>query len=171
MKFVPTIFGDAYLIELELLEDDRGFFARTFCKEEFQKHGLDFSCVQCNLSYNKKKGTLRGMHYQAPPHEEAKIVCCCSGAIFDVIVDIRLKSPTYKKWFGVELSAANREMLYIPKGIAHGFQTLTDDAEVFYMMSECYHPESASGLRWDDPEVAIEWPEPVAGISEQDAAR
>ncbi len=160
----------AFLINIEPLEDGRGYFARTFCKDEFKKHGIDFSCVQCNISCNKKKGTLRGMHYQAAPREEAKIVSCIRGAIFDVIVDIRPKSDTYKKWYGAELSAENHAMLYVPKGFAHGFQTLADDSEVYYMMSEFYHPECASGIRWDDEKVGIKWPMKIVSISKNDGS-
>lgn len=170
MKFTQTSLAGAYLIEWEPVEDERGFFARTFCKDEFKKHGIDFSCVQCNISYNRKKGTLRGMHYQAAPHEEAKIVSCIRGAIFDVIVDIRPQSETYKKWYGAELSVKNHAMLYVPKGFAHGFQTLDDDSEVFYMMSEFYHPEYAKGLQWDDPAFRIEWPMKPKAIAQKDVA-
>ncbi len=169
MIFIPTSLNGAYLIQPEPIEDERGFFARMFCKDEFKKQGIDFSCVQCNLSYNGKKGTLRGMHYQAAPHEEAKIVSCVRGSIFDVIVDIRPNSPTYKKWYGAELTAKNHSMLYVPKGFAHGFQTLEDDCEVFYMMGEYYHPESARGMRWDDDQVGIEWPIKITSISKSDA--
>ena len=168
MIFTQLPLIGAFLINIEPLEDERGFFARTFCKDEFKKHGIDFSCVQCNISCNKKKGTLRGMHYQAAPHEEAKIVSCIRGAIFDVIVDIRPESSTYKKWYGAELSAKNHAMLYVPKGFAHGFQTLADDSEVFYMMSEYYHPECASGIRWDDEKVGIGWPMKIVSISKND---
>ncbi len=171
MIFKPLPLSGAFLIQPELRADERGFFARTFCKDEFEKHGIDFSCVQCNISYNKKRGTLRGMHYQSPPHEEAKIVSCARGAIYDVIVDIRPGSPTYKQWHAEQLSAENRAMLFVPKGFAHGFQTLTDDAEVFYMMGEFYHPQSARGMRWDDKEPGIAWPLAVTGISENDASR
>ena len=170
MIFTQLPLIGAYLINIEPLEDERGFFARTFCKDEFKKHGIDFSCVQCNISYNKKKGTLRGMHYQAAPHEEEKIVSCIRGAIFDVIVDIRTDSATYKKWYGTELSAKNHAMLYVPKGFAHGFQTLSANSEVFYMMSEYYHPECASGIRWDEPELNIKWPMKPKVITEKDSA-
>jgi dTDP-4-dehydrorhamnose 3,5-epimerase len=168
MIFTQLPLNGAFLITIEPLEDERGFFARTFCKDEFKKHGIDFSCVQCNISNNKKRGTLRGMHYQAAPYEEAKIVSCIRGAIFDVIVDIRPQSETYKKWYGTELSAKNHAMLYVPKGFAHGFQTLVDDSEVFYMMSELYHPECAKGVRWDDPEIGIQWLTYPIIISEKD---
>ena len=168
MIFSQLPLNGAILTNIEPAGDERGFFARTFCKDEFKKHDIDFSCVQCNISYNKKKGTLRGMHYQAAPHEEAKIVSCIRGAIFDVIVDIRPKSATYKKWYGTELSAKNHALLYVPKGFAHGFQTLTDDSEVYYMMSEYYHPECARGIQWDDQVIMIKWPLQLKTIAKKD---
>lgn len=149
----------AYTLELEKIEDERGFFARTWCQEELASQGLDGELAQCSLSFNHKKGTLRGMHFQVPPHGETKIVRCAKGAIFDVIIDLRAQSSTYLKWVGVELSAENRTMLYIPKGFAHGFQTLADDSEVFYFISSTYHPESARGVYWNDPAFQIIWPE------------
>jgi dTDP-4-dehydrorhamnose 3,5-epimerase len=158
----------AFLINPEPIEDERGFFARSFCVDEFKKHSIEFSCKQCNISYNSKKGTLRGMHYQCAPFEEAKIVSCIRGSIYDVIVDIRPDSPTFKKWAAQELSAQNHSMLFVPKGFAHGFQTLTDDAEVFYMMSEFYHPECSRGIRWDDTKAIISWPIPLKIISPKD---
>ena len=157
MKFTETKLKGAYIIEPELITDERGFFARSWCKKEFTERGLNHNLVQCNISFNLKKGTLRGMHYQAKPHEEAKLVRCTMGAIYDVIVDIRPESPTFKQWVAVELTAENRKMLYIPEDMAHGFQTLVDNTEVFYQMSEFYHSESATGLRWDDPVFGIEW--------------
>lgn len=159
MIFNETKLKGAYIIEIEPIEDDRGFFARSFCRKEFEQYGLNLCIVQCNISFNKKKGTLRGMHYQAVPHEEAKLVSCTKGSIYDVIIDLRSGSPTYCRWISVEISAENRKMLYIPEGFAHGFQTLEDDTEVFYQMSEFFHPESARGVRWDDPVFGIEWPE------------
>ncbi len=159
MIFRETKLKDAYIIELEPIEDERGSFARSFCKREFEKHGLIPDVVQCNISYNKKRGILRGMHYQESPHEEVKLVNCIRGAIYDVIIDLRCASPTYCQWFSMVLSAEDYKMLYIPKGFAHGFQTLDDDTLVFYQMSEFYHPESARGVRWDDPTFTIEWPE------------
>lgn len=168
MRFIETQIKGAFLIELEPNEDERGFFARTFCIEEFKAHGLDFKVVQCSISFNKKKGTLRGMHYQAKPYEEAKIVRCYKGAIYDIILDLRPESESFKKWISAELNENNRRALYIPKGVAHGFQTLADDTEVFYMMDEFYHPEYARGIRWDDPEFKIEWPLPVMCVSERD---
>lgn len=169
MVFNPTNFKGVYLIELEPLEDDRGFFARTFCREEFARYGLNPQVVQCNLSYNRKKGTLRGMHYQLAPHEEARLVSCVSGRIYDVIIDLRADSTTYCKWIAVELSArGSRRMIYIPEGFAHGFQTLEDDCEVFYQMSESYAPECVRGIRWNDPAFSIQWPEDQRIISERD---
>lgn len=159
MRFTETPLSGAFVIELEPIEDERGFFVRSFCKNEFEAHGLDLCIAQCNISFNKKKGTIRGMHYQAPPYEEAKLVSCTCGAIYDVIIDFRAGSPTYSRWYAVELNDINRKMLYIPKGMAHGFQTLKDDTEIFYQMSEFYHPEYARGVRWDDPAFRIEWPE------------
>ena len=157
MKFIPTRIAGACLIEPELIQDERGFFARAWCKEEFIAQGLNPQFVQCSISFNVRKGTLRGMHYQAKPHEEAKLVRCTRGAIYDVIVDLRPASATFKQWVAVELTADNRKMLYVPEGIAHGFQTLEDQTEVFYQMSEFYHPESARGIRWDDPVFKISW--------------
>jgi dTDP-4-dehydrorhamnose 3,5-epimerase len=168
--FKETKLKGAYVIEIEPIEDDRGFFARTFCQKEFEQLGLNLCIAQCNISINRKKGTLRGMHYQAAPHEEAKLVSCTKGSINDVIIDLRLGSLTYGRWISVELSAENRKMLYIPKGFAHGFQTLEDDTEIFYQMSEFYHPESARGVRWDDPAFGIEWPLEEKVISEKDSA-
>jgi len=158
MKFIPIELKDAYIIKLEPLKDERGFFIRSFCKKEFEKHNLNFRIVQCNISINKKKGTLRGMHYQVAPYGEAKLVSCIRGAMYDVIIDLSPDSPTYCQWFSVELSAKNYKMLYIPEGFAHGFQALEDDTVVFYQMAEFYHPECAKGLRWDDPKFAIKWP-------------
>ena len=158
MKFTETKLEGAYLIGPDCLEDERGFFARTFCQEEFKKHGLSLNIVQCNVSFNKKKGTLRGMHYQVAPCEEAKVVSCIRGAIYDVILDLRQDSPTYYQWFAMELSAENYKMLYVPGGFAHGFQTLTDECFLQYFMFEFYSPEHASGVRWNDPFFNISWP-------------
>lgn len=169
MIFNQTPLKDAYIIELERIEDERGFFARSWCVKEFKQHGLNPNLVQCNVSFNKQKGTLRGMHYQAVPHGEAKLVRCTKGAFYDVIIDLRPDSPTFKQWFGVELTADNHKALYIPEGFAHGFQTLEDDTEVFYQMSEFYHPENARGVRWDDAQFGIMWPVEFAAISENDA--
>lgn len=158
MDFIETELKGAYIVKLTPIEDERGFFARSFCKREFEKHKLEFSVTQCNISYNKKKGILRGMHYQKKPYEEAKLISCIKGAIYDVIIDMRCDSPTYCKWISVELTAKDYEMLYIPGGFAHGFQTLENNTTVFYHMSEFYHPESEMGIRWDDPIFAIKWP-------------
>jgi len=168
MKFTETKLGGAYLIEPERLEDERGFLARTFCREEFVTHGLNPNMVQCNISFNKKKGTLRGMHYQVAPYEEAKLVSCIRGVIYDVIIDLQSDSPTYWQWFAVELSSENYKMLYIPKGFAHGFQTLKNNTVVFYHMSEFYHPECARGVRWDDSAFGIDWPIKQLIISSKD---
>jgi dTDP-4-dehydrorhamnose 3,5-epimerase len=158
MKFIETKLKDAYIIEVELIEDERGFFARSWCQNEFKERGLNPNLMQCNISFNKKKGTLRGMHYQVPPYEEAKLVRCTRGAIYDVAIDLRPESETFKQWVAVELTAENCRMLYIPEGMAHGFQTLEDNSEVFYQMTEFYVPESAKGFRWDDPVWNIDWP-------------
>jgi len=168
MKFIPTPLNCAFVVELEKRGDDRGFFARAFCEKEFAAAGLPARFVQVNNSLSAQRGTLRGMHYQAKPHEEAKVVRCTQGAVWDVMVDLRPESATFKRWQGVELSAANRRALYIPEGLAHGFQTLTDDAELLYLMSEFYHPESARGVRWDDPAFRIEWPLQDPHMSERD---
>ena len=156
------------MIEPERLGDERGFFARTWDRHEFEERGLDPRLAQCNTSFNKRTGTLRGMHYQAAPHEEAKLVRCTMGAVYDVILDLRPASPTFRQWTSVELTAENRLMLYVPEGLAHGFQTLDDDTEVFYQMSEFYAPESARGVRWDDPAFGISWPIPDKIISAKD---
>jgi dTDP-4-dehydrorhamnose 3,5-epimerase len=168
MIFTETKIKGVYIIEPELLTDERGFFARSFCKEEFKKHGLETDIVQCNISYNKKKGTLRGMHYQVPPFEEAKIVSCTKGSIYDVVVDLRKESLTYCQWVATELSEKNFKMMYIPRGCAHGFQTLEDKAIVYYQMTEFFHPECARGIRWIDPSIGIVWPVPAMIISEKD---
>lgn len=168
MKFVETSLAGAYVLELERLEDERGFFARTWCAEELARHGLEGRIAQCNLSSNRRRGTLRGMHYQAAPHQEAKIVRCIRGAIYDVIVDLRHGSPTLRRWTSVELTAENRLALYVPGDFAHGFQTLTDDAEVFYEMSTLYAPGFGRGVRWNDPALAIEWPIGDPILSERD---
>jgi len=170
MKIIETKIKGAFVIELERLEDERGFFARTWDSNEFKAKGLNSNLAQCSISFNKKKGTLRGMHWQVTPHAEAKVVRCTMGSIYDVILDLRPDSPTFKQWFSVELTAENRKELYIPEGVAHGFQTLTDNAEVYYQISEFYHPESAKGVRWNDPVFSIKWPLPVTEISPKDAA-
>ncbi len=168
MKFQPTPLEGAWIVEIEPLTDERGFFARTWCREEFQEHGLVSHLAQCSLSATKKKGTIRGLHFQKPPHEEAKLVRCTTGRIYDVIVDLRSASPTCKRWFSVELTAAAHNALYVPPGFAHGFQTLEDGCEVFYQMSCPHQPASASGVRWDDPAFHITWPLPVSVISQAD---
>ncbi len=168
MLFKQTILKGAYLIEPEKLEDERGFFARSFCVREFEKHGLNPRLVQCNISHNIKKGTLRGMHYQKAPYAEAKLVRCTRGAIYDVIVDLRPDSPCFRMNVGMRLDEANRIMVYIPEGFAHGFITLEDDSEVFYQMSEFYSPQHAAGFRWNDPFFSIQWPLEAAVISERD---
>ncbi|MDD5428967.1 MAG: dTDP-4-dehydrorhamnose 3,5-epimerase [Candidatus Omnitrophica bacterium] len=169
MKFTKTPIEKVYLLEIEKIEDERGFFARSWCAEEFEKRGLNGKIAQCSISFNKKKGTLRGMHYQVPPHEEAKIIRCTMGAIYDVIIDIRPDSPTFRKWYAAELSADNRRMIYAPEGVAHGYVTLKDDCEIFYQISELYHPECAKGVRWDDPAFGVKWPSGKKIINDRDA--
>ncbi len=169
MIFTETELSGSYILEINKLEDPRGFFARTWCKREFEEHGLNTNLSQCNMSFTEKKGTFRGMHYQAAPHGEAKLVRCTSGTIYDVIIDLRPDSQTYKKWFGIELSQKNTKMLYVPEDFAHGFLTLEDKTEVFYQMSEFYYPESARGLRWNDPAFSISLPSDISAIAERDA--
>jgi dTDP-4-dehydrorhamnose 3,5-epimerase len=159
MVFKETRLKNAFIIELEKIVDDRGFFSRAWCQKEFNANGLNANIVQCNLAFNNRKGTLRGMHYQIAPHEEAKIVRCTRGKLYDVIVDLRPKSPTYLQWIGVELSSENRKMLYVPENFAHGYLTLTDNTELFYQVSDFYSPESESGIRWNDRTVNIKWPQ------------
>jgi dTDP-4-dehydrorhamnose 3,5-epimerase len=168
VKFESLPIQGAYTISLEPHSDDRGFFARTWCKHEFEQLGLCADIAQCGISVNVRKGTLRGMHLQAPPHEETKVVRCVKGAIFDVVLDLRRDSPTFLAWHGVELSASNRLAVYIPAGCAHGFQTLDDDCEVGYQISEFYHPECSRSVRWNDSAFAIRWPLPVTVISDAD---
>jgi len=158
MIFTETKLKGAYLIDIDKKEDDRGFFARTFCRREFEGRGLCYQFVQCNVSVNRQKGTLRGMHYQTPPYQETKLVSCIRGAIYDVIIDLRPNSPTYCEWLSAVLTEENGKIMYIPEGFAHGFQTLGADTAVFYQMSEFYDPDYSTGLRWDDPGIAIEWP-------------
>lgn len=158
MIFTETKLKGSYIIELKPIYDERGFFVRTWCQKKFAEHGLNTSFVQSNLSFNKKKGMVRGMHYQAPPFEEAKLVKCIRGAIYDVIIDLRPKSATFKQWISVILSEKNQRILYVPEGFAHGFQTLEDQTEVWYQMSEFYHSECAAGVRYDDPAFGITWP-------------
>lgn len=158
MIFKETALPGAYVIELEKRQDERGFFARAWCQREFEAMGLAPRIAQANVSFSAARGTLRGMHYQTAPHEEAKLIRCTRGAIHDVIVDLREDSPTYRRWIGVELSAESHRMLYVPERFAHGFQTLTDDAEVTYQVSEFYTPGAERGIRWNDPAIGIEWP-------------
>lgn len=170
MKFNEIPLQGAYLIEPEPVADQRGFFARTWCADEFRRHGLNAHLAQCSVSFNVRRGTLRGMHYQNEPYSEAKLVRCCAGAIYDVLLDLRSASLTYLRWYATELSATNHRMLYVPEGFAHGFQTLLDDCEVFYQISRPYSPEHARGVRWDDPLCAIEWPDRNPILSPKDSA-
>ena len=167
MIFTPTKIPGVLVVELEKREDPRGYFARTWCSTEFEKHGLP-KFVQTNMSMSRQRGTIRGLHYQAAPHGEAKYMRCIRGAIFDVAVDVRPHSPTYKKWIGVELTADNRKALFIPEGLAHAYQALTDDAEVIYSASCAYTPGAERGIRWNDPAFNIEWPIVEALVSEKD---
>ncbi len=170
MIFTETKLSGAVVVDLEPHYDERGFFSRSWCQREFTERGLNPNVVQCNVSYNRQKGTLRGMHLQAAPFAEAKLVRVTRGSIYDAIVDLRSGSATYMQWLGVELTAENHRALYVPEGFAHGFITLEDDSEVFYQMSEFYAPECQRGYRWNDPAFGIEWPIPVAVISDKDAA-
>lgn len=170
MIFIETKLKDAYVIDIEKHDDERGFFARSWCQREFEARGLNPRLVQCNISFNAHKGTLRGMHYQVKPFEESKLVRCTMGSIYDVIVDIRHDSPSFKQSFGIVLTPHNRKMLYVPEGFAHGFLTLQDDTEVFYQMSEFYMPESGRGFRWDDPAIEIAWPEEIQVLSDTDGS-
>lgn len=169
MKLQETSLRDAWLLDLDRKGDSRGFFARLFCEQEFEAAGLEAGFVQINDSLSAKAGTLRGLHYQLPPFSEVKVVRCIRGALWDCIVDLRPDSPTFRKWFGVTLSAENRTMLYVPRGFAHGFVTLKDDAEVIYLVSAPYAPDHERGLRWNDPAFAIEWPREPAEMSDKDA--
>lgn len=168
MIFRETKLAGVVEVRLDPRSDERGFFARSWCEKEFASHGLNPRLAQCNISFSARKGTLRGIHYQDEPYPEAKLVRCTQGAIYDVAVDLRPQSPSFKRWVAAVLSAENRHMLYIPEGCAHGFLTLTDNTEVFYQMSEFYHPESARGVRFDDPAFQIEWPEKIVVISGRD---
>lgn len=171
MHWIPTPLAGAYVLEPERKEDERGYFARVWCDQEAADHGLTHRWVQSNTSFNVHVGTLRGLHYQSQPFPEAKLVRCTRGALFDVIVDLRGSSPTYSRWFAVELSEKNGRTMYIPKGFAHGFQTMQDATEVSYQMSEVFHPEVARGIRWDDPRINIAWPRCAERIiSEKDQA-
>ena len=170
MKFQESPLAGAYTIELDRLEDERGFFARSYSAEEFAARGLPAAMPQSSVSFNARRGTLRGLHYQAEPYAEDKLVRCTAGAIYDVIVDLRPHSPTARRWFGVELSAANHRSLFVPKGLAHGFMTLRDDTEVLYMISVPYAPGFERGLRWDDPAIGISWPASPSVVAARDAA-
>jgi dTDP-4-dehydrorhamnose 3,5-epimerase len=169
MIFTELNLKGAYLIEIAPWEDERGFFARSFCAQEFEKHGLISRFVQNNISYNKKKGTLRGMHYQEAPYSEAKLVSCIKGALFDVFIDLREHSPTFNRWEAIKLCAAEFKMAYIPPGFAHGYQTLQDETVVFYQVSEFYHPDAAKTISWENPDININWPLAVSCISMKDA--
>jgi dTDP-4-dehydrorhamnose 3,5-epimerase len=168
MIFRENTLAGSFEILIDPRFDERGFFARSWCQKEFQDHGLNPQLVQCNISFTSRKGTLRGMHYQAPPYAETKLVRCTRGAIYDVVLDLRTQSPTFKQWIAVVLTSEKQNMLYVPEGCAHGFLTLQDDVEVFYQMSEFYNAEAARGVRWDDPAFRIVWPEKVEVISERD---
>lgn len=170
MNFQESPLAGAYTIELDRLEDERGFFARSYCAEEFAARGLPAAMPQSSVSFNARQGTLRGLHYQAEPHAEDKLVRCTAGAIYDVIVDLRADSPTARRWFGVELSAANHRTLFVPKGVAHGFMTLRDATEVLYMISVPYVPGFERGVRWNDPAIGISWPTAPSVVSARDAA-
>jgi dTDP-4-dehydrorhamnose 3,5-epimerase len=169
MIFTETKLKGAFILELDRLEDERGFFARAWCQREFTERGLNPRIVQCSVSFNYKRGTLRGMHYQMAPHEETKLVRCTKGAIYDVIIDLRPESPTFTRWLATKLMADNYQMIYIPEGFAHGFQTLEDNTEVLYQLSEFYAPDHARGVRWNDPVFAIEWPVGQRVLSHRDS--
>jgi len=168
MRFSETNLAGVWLIELELHEDARGFLARTYCEEEFAAHGLNTRWPQCNLTLTKQRGMIRGMHFQVEPKAETKLIRCAVGAIYDAVVDVRPESPTYGRWAGLELTGQSHRMLYVPGGFAHGFQCLEDDSEVFYQMSEFRVPELARGIRWNDPQVGIDWPLPNPVLSDRD---
>lgn len=168
MIFTKLKLNNAYLIELEKHEDERGFFARSWCQKEFKKNGLVDDIVQANISFNIKKGTMRGLHYQITPHAETKLVRCTRGAIYDVIIDLDSSSNTYRQWMGIELTQENYKLLYVPRGFAHGFQTLENDTEITYLTSEFYAPQAERGIRYNDPFFDIKWPLPLTEISEKD---
>lgn len=170
MRFQPLGISGAALVHLEPVHDDRGFFARTWCESDFAKQGFDGRIAQCNMSLNSRRGTIRGLHLQRPPHAEAKTVRCIRGMAFDVLVDLRRKSPTYGRWESIELTSENRLSVYIPEGVAHGFQSLEDNTEIFYQMSTPYHPAAAWGVRWDDPSLGIPWPVQDPIVSSKDRA-
>jgi dTDP-4-dehydrorhamnose 3,5-epimerase len=168
MFFSPAPLDGVFVIEMQKFEDERGYFARSWCSKEFAEHHLEANLVQCSVSFNRTAGTLRGMHFQIPPHGETKLVRCTRGALFDVALDLRPHSPTFLKWFGVELTVDNGKMLYIPKGFAHGFQTLADETDVLYQMADFYIPDAARGVRWNDPLFGIKWPRTTTVISQRD---
>jgi dTDP-4-dehydrorhamnose 3,5-epimerase len=170
VTFTETVLKDAFIVDFERRQDERGFFARAWCQQEAEAHGINPRVVQCNVSFNRTRGTLRGMHYQAAPYAEAKLVRCTMGAVHDVIIDLRPDSPTFKRHLAVVLTAENRTMLYVPEGFAHGFETLEDNTELFYQMSEFYVPSHARGVRWNDPAFGIPWPLPPRSITERDAS-
>lgn len=170
MRFTPTPIAGAFVVDLEERRDDRGFFARVWCQREFEAHGMNARFVQCNNSFSHGRGTMRGLHYQAAPYGEAKLVGCVRGHIFDVVVDMRRDSATYLRSYGAELTGQNRSMMYVPEGCAHGYLTLADNSEVVYPVTEFYHPEAEAGLRWDDPVVSISWPETPRIVSPKDQA-
>jgi len=172
VRFSETPLPGAWIIDLELLADERGWFARTFDQEQFRARGMSAQVAQCSVSFNARRDTLRGLHYQSEPHGESKLVRCIRGAIFDVAVDLRQEAATFRRWYALELSSENRRAFYIPAGMAHGFQTLTDDVEVLYQMDRRYVPGAAMGVRFDDPAFGIKWPEPRAEriLSERDAS-
>lgn len=168
MIYTKTPIDGVVVVDIEKREDDRGFFARTFCEEEFRQHGLESHIAQCSTALSVRRGTLRGMHYQREPHGEVKLVRCVRGGVYDVVVDVRPKSPHFRRWFGVELNANNRRMLYIPRGVAHGYLTLEDDTEIAYQMSTAYNPDAAIGVRWNDRAFGIEWPFEPTVMAERD---
>jgi dTDP-4-dehydrorhamnose 3,5-epimerase len=168
MKFIETKLQGVFEIQIEPMADERGLFARTWCKKEFESHGLESALVQCSVSFNKRKGTLRGMHYQVAPFEETKLVRCTQGTVYDVVLDLRPQSPTFKQWIAVTLETERRNAIFVPKGCAHGFLTLKDDVEVFYQMTEFYDAASSRGVRWNDPAFGISWPGNIEVISDRD---
>ena len=170
MIFNPTPIEGAFLVDVEKIEDERGFFGRAFCADAFRKMGIPFEVAQANVGFSRKKGTLRGLHYQKTPHEEAKLVRCIRGAVFDVIIDLRKESTSYGRWFGTELSAGSHRLFHVPRGTAHGYLSLADDSEIMYLVSEFYTPEAERGVRWNDPTFAIRWPISNPTLNERDAS-
>jgi dTDP-4-dehydrorhamnose 3,5-epimerase len=170
VRFTEAAIGGVYVIDIEPVEDHRGFFARTFCEDELRARGLETHIAQSSIAVTARKGTLRGMHYQREPWGEVKLVRCTRGAVYDAVIDLRPRSSTFRQWFAVELTADNRRLLYVPKGLAHGYQTLEDDTEISYQMSTPYHPEAAAGVRWNDPAFGVRWPIDVTAIADRDAA-